>query len=851
MKKVLIIGAGEGGKRLLGEIERAHSNLKVLGFLDDNQNLQKSKIHNLPILGTTGKLTVFKGKVDEIIIAIPSLRGSKLSKIVNKIQGMEIPFKIMPGIFESIEYYSRKQVEAGKIREIELADLLNRESIEINLDQVSSYLKNKRVLITGAGGSIGSEIARQVSQFQPEKLIILDIYENNLYELQDELNCPFEPVVADIKDVKHLKYIFEKTQPQIIFHAAAHKHVPLMEGEPREAVKNNILGSANLLELAKEFSVEKFIFISSDKAINPSSIMGATKRFTEQQINSIEYSKTIFSIVRFGNVLGSSGSVIPLWKKQLKMGKPLTVTDPRMRRFFMTIPEAVSLVIQAGALANHSEVYALKMGKQYKILDLASDFLKLSGFVPDKSGKIKITQKRPGEKLSETLYENGEKISPSTHDKILIVHPKKVHNFQVSKILNSFKNSIDNLSYNDIVKLLKTTIPTFITDRELIKKPPKTPRKIQFAPPAVGNDEISAVGLVLKSGWLTMGEKVIEFENKFAQFHQIKNALAVSSATAGLHLALLGLGVGPGDEIILPAYTFASCANTIVWTGAKPIFADISQNGFLIDPLDAERKITPKTKAIMVVHFGGQMVEMDEILQIARTRHLKIIEDCAHSPGASYHGQFAGTIGDVGVFSFYATKNITTGEGGMVITNNDGLAAKMRILRLHGLSADAFNRYSAKGHWFYEIIEAGFKYNLTDIAAAIGLEQLKKLTKFNHQREQIAKQYSDLLSGRNDLVLPAVLPGRKNVWQLFPILVEASKRNQLIEKMADFNIATSVHFIPLHLQPFYREKFHFKKGDLPVTEEVFSKEISLPIYPGLQGKDVKYITEVLKYLIAR
>lgn len=381
-------------------------------------------------------------------------------------------------------------------------------------------------------------------------------------------------------------------------------------------------------------------------------------------------------------------------------------------------------------------------------------------------------------------------------------------------------------------------------------KPKKIAKTISFAVPSISQAEIKEVVRVLKGGWLTMGPEVLKFEENFAKFYGVKNAIAVSSATAGLHLALLSLGIGPGDEVILPAYTFVSCANAVCHVGAKPVFADVNEN-YLLDPEDIKKKITSKTKAIMAVHFGGQMVEMAQIQKIARQNKLKIIEDCAHSLAATYQGKLAGTIGDIGVFSFYAIKNLTTGEGGMVITNNDKLAEKVLTFRMHGMSLTAFDRYSNKGKWYYEIEEAGFKYNLTDVAAAIGIEQLKKIKKFNQRRSQIAQIYLKNLADCPDVRLPQVLKGRTHVWHLFPIWVDPAFRDQTIDELRAFNICTSVHFIPIHLQHFYQKKFGYKKGDLPVSEEVFSGEISLPMYPTLKDSEVKYVCRVLRYLLEK
>lgn len=849
VKKVLIIGAGQGGKLLASEI-LATQEYDILGFLDDDKKLFNTKIYDHKVLGNINSLSklALALKPEEIFIAIPSLQGEKLEKIISEIQGLNLKIQIMPGIFESINYQTSKLVPAGKLRPLEIGDLLDRQKIILDIENISRYLSNKVILITGAGGSIGSELTRRISEYNPKRLILLDNYENHLYELQQELNNPNNRyIIADIKEKIRLNQIFKKYKPEIIFHAAAHKHVPLMETEPQEAVKNNILGSSNLIELAVLHDVERFIFISTDKAICPTSIMGATKRFTENQILSTNAPKIVFAIVRFGNVLGSFGSVIPLWQKQLLMGKSISVTDKKMTRFFMTIPEAVQLVIQAGAMAKNSSIFVLKMGKPYKIIDLAEKFLRLSGFNPDT--RIDITGIRPGEKLNESLNEEEEKIEDSDHPMIMEIK-KNRQNFQkIKEILSIFEKEICQLNQVEIEELLKKAIPTY-QEHQAMKKPKISSNVIHFSPPYLGREEAQAVSDVVKSGWLTTGSKTQEFEKNFALYHQTDFALAVNSATAGLHLSMLSLGIGPGDEVIVPSYTFAACANTVCWAGAKPVFADITKTGFLIDPIDIERKITKKTKAIMVVHFGGQMAQMDSIGKIAKAHNLKIIEDCAHSPGAKFDGRLAGTIGDAGVFSFYANKNMTTAEGGMVITKNAEMAEKIQVLRLHGMSKDAFDRYSKSGSWAYEITEAGFKCNLTDLASSIGLIQLRKLDQMNKKRAQVARNYSDSLSQNDHLELPTILPNRESVWHLFPILVDPKRRNKIIEQLKDFNIITSVHFIPLHLQPFYRRKFGYNKGDLPISEQVFEREISLPMHPGLEQEQISYISQVINYLLA-
>lgn len=849
MKKILIIGAGQGGTRVLGEINRAHGDLKVVGFLDDNEKLLNKYVNGIKVIGDTSQISqiVREFHVDEIIIAIPSMRGNKLAKLAEKIKIANISFKVLPSIFEALKAPKDAKLATGKIREIDLSDLLNREPIKIDLNQISGYLKNKRVLITGAGGSIGSEIARQVANVGPASLVILDIYENNLYELEQELNFKTQTLVTDIKDKENLKDLFEKYRPEIVFHAAAHKHVPLMEEVPREAIKNNILGSHNLIDLAIKYQVERFVFISTDKAINPTSIMGASKRFSEYEILCTD-SKTIFAIVRFGNVLGSYGSVIPLWEKQLKASRPITVTHKNMRRFFMTIPEAVSLVIQAGAIANDKEIFYLKMGKQYRILNLAHDFCKLSGYTPGEDAKIIFSGTRPGEKLYEVIKEEGENSRITRHSKIVQIIPKRVEVEKLKNLLSLFETRIDILTKEDIINNLKQLMPSF-AHYTYLEKPKKNNHIVQFSPPSINQDEIRAVTKVLKSRWLTTGDEAKKFEEEFANKFGYTKSLAMSSATAGLHLALVALGIGKGDEVILPSYTFASCANTVEWVGAKPVFVDIKE-GCLIDPVKIEAAISRKTKAILVVHFAGQMADMDEIINIAKKNNLKIIEDCAHALGAAYKGKNAGSIGDVGVFSFYATKNITSGEGGMVVAKDREILKKIELLRLHGMSAGAFDRYSERGKWYYEITQAGFKYNLTDISASIGRVQLRKFDKFQKKREEIANYYLENFKNVSGIRLPSILSGRVHAWHIFYIQVDPQKRDELINSLRLFNIIVGVHFIPLHFQPYYREKYNLKEGDLPETESMFKGEISLPIYPDLTKKDQDYIIEVLKYLLS-
>ena len=364
---------------------------------------------------------------------------------------------------------------------------------------------------------------------------------------------------------------------------------------------------------------------------------------------------------------------------------------------------------------------------------------------------------------------------------------------------------------------------------------------LQYNAPQIEDDEINEVIDTLRSGWLTMGPKTLAFEKKIAEYTGAQEAISCSSCTAALHLSLLAADIGPGDEVITTPYTFAATANVIVHAGAKPVFVDICRDTFNIDPEKIREAITPRTRAIIPVDFGGMPCDMGEITEIAKDSGLLVFEDAAHSLGAEYGGKKIGTLADTTSFSFYPTKNITTGEGGMITTNNEALAEKLRLLRLHGISKDAWKRYSKEGSWYYEVELCGWKYNMTDIQASLGIHQLDKIDRFYEIRRRYAGTYSDLLSGHEGIILPRELPGRKHVFHLYPILLENYDRNRFIEEMAGKGIGCSVHFIPLHLHPYYRNTFGFSRGDYPCAEWVYEREVSLPLYPGMSLRSVQRV----------
>ena len=425
-RKVLIVGAGDAGALVVREMQKnPQLRLTPICFLDDDPDKQKQQIHGIPVVGKINDLAriVTLRRIEEVIIAIPSAPGRVIREVAEISRRRGIPFRTMPGIYELIG----GKVNVNRLREVDISDLLRREPALIDETKIGASISGRRVLITGAGGSIGREITRQVARWRPDSLVLLGHGENSIFESLIEIEenfpgLPVHPVIADARDLDRLNVIFEDHRPQVVFHTAAHKHVPLMEINVEEAIINNVLGTRNLVEVCINYSVERMVLISTDKAIRPSSVYGATKRISEMLVlDAAERSGMHFSVVRFGNVLGSRGSVVPLFKRQISLGGPITITHPDMKRYFMTIPEAVHLVLQASAMGHGGEVFVLNMGEQVRIQDLAEDLIRLSGLEPGKDIEIVYTGIRAGEKLSEDLWDSWAHFEPTEHPDIVLL----------------------------------------------------------------------------------------------------------------------------------------------------------------------------------------------------------------------------------------------------------------------------------------------------------------------------------------------------------------------------------------------------------------------------------------------
>lgn len=471
LKRFLIVGAGNAGESLLRELHRMPvEQYDVIGFIDDDPAKRGVSIHGIPVLGNVDELPKIckENNIDEIAIAMPSATAKQLRRVVQICEGAKVRFRTVPSVAD----IASGRFRVSQIRDVDINDLLGREAVQLDLDTIGKYLDDKVIFVTGAGGSIGSEMCRQVCHFKPRLLLLVEQAENSLFFIERELrrsfpNVAMEAIICDITDKKRVEQLFDKYRPNIVIHAAAHKHVPLMETNPGEALKNNIVGTRTVADAADKFGAESFVMISTDKAVNPTSIMGSTKRISEMYIQDLDRtSNTSFVTVRFGNVLGSNGSVVPIFKSQIAAGGPVTVTHPEMRRYFMTIPEASQLVLQAATMGNGGEIFVLDMGEPVKIVDLAKELITLSGFRPGEDIEIVFSGTRPGEKLFEELSIEGEDMVTTRHPKISIWKKNQpLSREELRQRIDNLISIADLQDHKQIVSFIKQIVPEYIGDK--------------------------------------------------------------------------------------------------------------------------------------------------------------------------------------------------------------------------------------------------------------------------------------------------------------------------------------------------------------------------------------------------
>jgi FlaA1/EpsC-like NDP-sugar epimerase len=469
LTRVLIVGAGDVGEGILRELYRLPvEKYHVVGFVDDDARKRGIRIHGVPVLGGVGDLPAIAQdqKADEVVIALAKPARDELRRIIEVCKGQRLTFRIVPGVADLIE----GRLDVSRLREVNINDVLGREPVTLDMGDIGHFLAGKVVLVTGAGGSIGSELCRQIAAFGPKGLVMLEQAENNLFNIDRELrearpDLAVAPVIADVGDLGRLDAVFRQYRPAVIFHAAAHKHVPMMELNPGEAIKNNVFGTKNVADVACRYGAQAFVLISTDKAVNPTSIMGCTKRIAGMYCQCLarqpSCAKTKFVVVRFGNVLGSAGSVVPIFREQIARGGPVTITHPDMRRYFMTIPEATQLVIQAGAMGKSGQIMLLDMGEPVKIVDLARDMITLSGFRPDVDIRIEFQGLRPGEKLFEELRTSGEDILPTHHKKIFVWQSRYSSVEEMEAGLKRLQTVTDGASFAEIYAVLQSIVPEY------------------------------------------------------------------------------------------------------------------------------------------------------------------------------------------------------------------------------------------------------------------------------------------------------------------------------------------------------------------------------------------------------
>ena len=480
--EMVIVGAGDAGVSLADEILRnSGSHNRVVGFFDDNVMKHNTVIHGIPVLGSIDQIAILLegSDVKEIVVAIPSLDDDNRRRVLQLCSRTKCRVRILPQFSEMLE--QKTPGLFGNIRDVSPEDLLGREAVYFDNDEIYNFLTDKTVMVTGGGGSIGSELCRQIAAHAPRQLIIVDIYENNAYEIQQELIREYPELelhveIASVRDEDKVNYLFRKYRPQIVFHAAAHKHVPLMEDCPEEAIKNNVFGTYHVAKAANVYGADKFILISTDKAVNPTNVMGASKRLCEMIMQSMQDSATTkYVAVRFGNVLGSNGSVIPLFKQQLAHGGPITVTDRRIIRYFMTIPEAAQLVMQAGAIADCSQVFVLDMGEPVKILSLAENLVRLAGYTPYQDIDIIETGLRPGEKLYEELLMKNEHLTETKNRKIFIEQQEPISHREMEIKLKRLRDVLELENPDEVVRVMHQLVPTFKRPEEINDQVNKEP----------------------------------------------------------------------------------------------------------------------------------------------------------------------------------------------------------------------------------------------------------------------------------------------------------------------------------------------------------------------------------------
>lgn len=831
--KVLVMGAGEAGIQLVTSMLRnPESPYYPVAMLDDDPLKSHLHVMGVPVIGDREQLVeaVRTTGATHLIVSIPSASGALIRDLSNRALGCDIAMSVLP----RVESLIGGQVGVSDVRPVSERDLLGRHEVRTDVDQIAGYVTGKRVLVTGAGGSIGSELCRQLQRFGPERVVMLDRDESALHAVQMSIEGRAlldsrDLVVADIRDAERMHEVFAEHRPHVVFHAAALKHLPLLEMYPDEGVKTNVHGTRNMLLAAERAGVERFVNISTDKAADPSSVLGHTKRVAERLTASVGRRATgTYLSVRFGNVLGSRGSVLEAFRKQISAGGPITVTHPDVTRYFMLAEEAVELVIQAGAIGRDGEALVLDMGDPVRIDDVARRLANEA----DREIAIVYTGLRPGEKLHEVLVAAEELDHRPAHPLISHVTVPPV--------------DLRSTDIDDLQALAALPVATESGDA-----PAALPAnsRVYLSPPDMSAVERHRLLDAFDANWVApVGPDLNAFEAELAAACGRDHAVALSSGTAALHLSLLIAGVARDDVVLVPTLTFVATANAVLQCGATPVFIDSEEDSWGVDPSLVDATLARLTaegrraKAVVAVDIYGQVADHHRLRQICDRHRVALIVDAAESLGASRGGAMAGSHGVSAALSFNGNKVMTTGGGGALVTDDATIAERARSL--------ATQARLPVPH--YEHTEAGFNYRMSNLLAAVGRGQLERLPSMLTRLSEINARYVDELGpipGLDFMPIPA--DSSPNGWltvMLIDPVVAGCSPEDLRLALESHDIEARPAWKPMHQQPLFRNAEAVCTG---VADGIFERGLCLPSGSTLSDADQGRIIRIIGDMVRR
>jgi perosamine synthetase len=705
---------------------------------------------------------------------------------------------------------------------------------------------NSSVLVTGGTGSFGKKFVDvMLRDFHPRRLVVFSRDELKQHEMRvagyDHPSLRY--FIGDVRDRDRLERALNGID--IVVHAAAMKQVEACEYNPIEAIQTNVMGTRAVIEAAIDAKVSRGLFIGTDKAVNPANLYGATKLCGEKLwVESNAYAgerETRFSCVRYGNVVGSRGSVIPLFLKQRDEGR-ITVTDDRMTRFWITLEQGVRFVIDCIERMRGGEVFVPKIPSM-KLVDLAA--------VIAPGASIETIGIRPrGARLRARGAACRRARRPVRHQAALLLVGQRPGRGNAAGRRLSLRERLERR----LARRARARAPGRIGDVSTARLAldggePVRSSVLPYGRQAIDDEDVQAVADVLRSDWLTTGPAVPSFEQAFAGVVGAAEAVAVSNGTAALHAAAYAVGVSAGDEVVVPALTFASTANCAVFLGATPVFADVDEATLLVDPASVADRLTGRTKAVIAVDYAGQPCDYDALRSVG---DFALVADASHAIGGSDHGRPVGTLADATTFSLHPVKQVTTGEGGVVTSMDPEVAQRVRLFRNHGITTDHRQR-DEQGSWFYEMVDLGFNYRLTDIQAALGESQLRKLPWFLERRRAIARRYDEAIGAIDGVQPVATRSGVEHGYHLYVVQLELDRlsadRGTIFAAMRAEGIGVNVHYIPVHLHPYYRERFGTGPGLCPVAEAAYERSLTLPLFPAMTDGDAGDVLRALEKVI--